>query len=118
MWMPDLLKRGGTRAGTVHGGDRLPWVSNGNGEDNFAPLDAFDWQIHVYGNATPEVRALCSERKLSLQVFPWSTEARRAGLLRDALYLVRPDGYVALADAEGKASSISSYLDVRKIKVI
>ena len=39
----------------------------------------------------------------------------RAGLLRDALYLVRPDGYVALADPAGSAWAVSSYLDARKL---
>jgi hypothetical protein len=34
-----------------------------------------------------------------------------AGLQRDALYLVRPDGYIALADPQGKATTIASYLD-------
>ena len=40
---------------------------------------------------------------------------RRAGLRRNAVYLVRPDGYVGLADAEGGATAIASYLDARKI---
>jgi hypothetical protein len=31
-------------------------------------------------------------------LFAWRRGMRRAGLLRAALYLVRPDGYVALAD--------------------
>jgi hypothetical protein len=38
---------------------------------------------------------------------------RRIGLHRDALYLVRPDGYVALADPRGGATTLSSYLDAR-----
>ena len=48
------------RAGTVHGGDRLPWVkppTNGDGQDNFTPLTSLDWQVHVYGDATPELQA-------------------------------------------------------------
>ena len=36
---------------------------------------------------------------------------------RDAAYLVRPDGYVALADAAGHAAAIASYLDSRRIKL-
>jgi hypothetical protein len=32
-----------------------------------------------------------------LYVFPWNAEAKRAGLKRNAAYLVRPDGYVAVA---------------------
>jgi hypothetical protein len=106
------------QAGTVHGGDRLPWVKtdlNGVDTDNFAPLASVDWQVHVYGHATPEVRAVCDSRKLPLHVFPWRPEVRRTGLRRNAVYLVRPDGYVALADPAGSATAITSYLDAREL---
>jgi hypothetical protein len=104
------------RAGTVHGGDRLPWVMvNGGGEDNFTPLTSLDWQIHVYGDVFPGIQTVCDARHLPLHVFPWRPEMRRAGMHRDAVYLVRPDGYVALADPEGSATAITSYLDARKL---
>ncbi|HEY6419564.1 MAG TPA: FAD-dependent monooxygenase [Candidatus Binataceae bacterium] len=54
------------RAGTVHGGDRLPWVKtdlNRGDENNFTPLTSLDWQVHVYGDAAPELRAVCDARK-------------------------------------------------------
>ncbi len=106
------------RAGTVHGGDRLPWVQtdlNGAHADNFRLLTSLNWQVHVYGNAVPELQKLCEVRKLSLHVFPWRPEMGRTGLQRNAIYLVRPDGYVALADHEGRATAITSYLDARKL---
>jgi 2-polyprenyl-6-methoxyphenol hydroxylase-like FAD-dependent oxidoreductase len=104
------------RAGSVHGGDRLPWVeTNLNGADNFTPLTSLDWQVHVYGNAAPAIRALCEMRKLSLHVFPWRPEMDRTGLQRNAVYLVRPDGYVALANPDGSAALLTSYLDMRKL---
>ena len=106
------------RAGTVHGGDRLPWVKtdlNSGDKDNFASLTSLNWQVHVYGQAAPEIQALCAGRKLPLHVFPWRSEMSRAGLQRNAVYLVRPDGYVALADPEGSISAVASYLDARKI---
>jgi 2-polyprenyl-6-methoxyphenol hydroxylase-like FAD-dependent oxidoreductase len=103
-------------AGTVHGGDRLPWVAaDSNDVDNFTPLTSLDWQVHVYGSATPEIQAVCKERALPLHVFRWRPEASGAGLQRDAIYLVRPDGYVALADSKGGATAITSYLDARKL---
>jgi 2-polyprenyl-6-methoxyphenol hydroxylase-like FAD-dependent oxidoreductase len=105
-------------AGAVHGGDRLPWVKtewNDGYRDNFAPLTSLAWQIHVYGEAMQQMRALCSERRLPLHVFPWRPEMKRAGLQRNAAYLVRPDGYVALADAEGSAAMVGSYLDARQL---
>jgi 2-polyprenyl-6-methoxyphenol hydroxylase-like FAD-dependent oxidoreductase len=104
------------RAGTVRGGDRLPWVKtdlNNVDSDNFAPLTSVDWQVHVYGDAAPEVQAVCDGRKLALHVFPWRTEVSRTGLRRNAVYLIRPDGYVALADPAGSAAELTSYLDAR-----
>jgi 2-polyprenyl-6-methoxyphenol hydroxylase-like FAD-dependent oxidoreductase len=104
------------RAGRVHGGDRLPWASSlPDGGDNFGPLKSLDWQVHVYGDAEPGVRAECERRRLLLHVFPWSAEAGRAGLRRDAVYLVRPDGYVALAEARQRESGLAGFLDSRGI---
>jgi 2-polyprenyl-6-methoxyphenol hydroxylase-like FAD-dependent oxidoreductase len=106
------------RAGTVRGGDRLPWVKadrNGGDADNFTPLTSLDWQVHVYGDAAPDIQAVCDARKLPLHIFPWRPETGRAGLRRHAVYLVRPDGYVALAAAGDGATAVASYLDARKL---
>jgi len=106
------------RAGTVHGGDRLPWVKvglYGVDGDNFTPLTSLDWQVHIYGDAAPEMRALCAGRTLPLHVFPWRPEMGRTGLRRNAVYLVRPDGYLALVDPKGSAAAVTSYLDARKL---
>jgi hypothetical protein len=104
------------RAGTVHGGDRLPWVRlNGVDEDNFTPLTSLDWQVHVYGEAAPGIQAACDGRKLPLHVFSWRPEMGAIGLRRNALYLVRPDGYIALANPSGSAAAIASYFDARKL---
>lgn len=106
------------RAGTVHGGDRLPWVKtdvNGGDVDNFTPLRSLDWQVHVYGDAAADIQAVCVERTLPLHVFPWHPVMDRTGLRRNAVYLVRPDGYVALVDPEGSGLAVTSYLDARKL---
>ena len=96
------------RAGGVRGGDRLPWAE---GEDNFAPLRALTWHVHVYGEAASEIEATCRERKLALHVFPWRPGIRRTGLRRNAMYLVRPDGYVALADPDARVATLQAYLE-------
>jgi hypothetical protein len=41
----------------------------------------------------------------------------RAGFQRDALYLVRPDGYVALAAPEQSASVLEAYLNAHALRV-
>jgi 2-polyprenyl-6-methoxyphenol hydroxylase-like FAD-dependent oxidoreductase len=92
-------------AGKVHGGDRLPWTP-----DNFAPLASLDWQIHVYGDAALELRAFCDSRQLALNVFSWQPTMRRTGFKRDAAYLVRPDGYVALAEPNASTAAIAAYM--------
>ena len=100
------LSRGA--AGRVHGGDRLPWVRI-DGADNFASLAGEDWQVHVYGSASAELTAWCGAQNVPLHVFGWRTEYEKAGFARDALYLLRPDSYVALADASGAPDALARY---------
>ena len=69
----------------------------------------------ICGQASRETQAACDERKLPLHVFPWRPEMGRAGLRRNAVYVVRPDGYVALADKAGGGAAITAYLDARKL---
>jgi hypothetical protein len=68
----------------------------------------------VYGDAATAIHELCRVRRLALHVFPWRDEMGRAGLCRDAVYLVRPDGYIGMADSHGGAA-VASYLDARTI---
>ena len=97
-------------AGGLRGGDRLPWVPSAAGaEDNFAPLTSLAWQVHVYGEPRRGVAEACAERRLPIHVFAWRPGMRRRGLMRGALYLVRPDGYVGLADPEGDPARLAPY---------
>jgi 2-polyprenyl-6-methoxyphenol hydroxylase-like FAD-dependent oxidoreductase len=107
------------RAGRVHGGDRLPWTPldpSGGGEDNHAPLASLDWQLHIYGAAAPELAAFALRRALPLHVFPWRTGFARAGLARDAVYLLRPDGYVGVAEPGGGVDALGDYLDRHSLR--
>lgn len=108
------LSRGA--AGHVQGGDRLPWVRS-NDADNFASLASMDWQVHVYGSAKAELAAWCRDRNVSLHVFGWRSEYEAAGLARDALYLLRPDTYVALADGSGAPDALARYFQDQGIRV-
>jgi 2-polyprenyl-6-methoxyphenol hydroxylase-like FAD-dependent oxidoreductase len=95
------------RAGHIRGGDRLPWVA---ACDNFAPLQSLDWQVHVFGAPSAGVEELCRRASLALHRFDWSRDAADAGFARGASYLVRPDGYVAVAAAAEQTPALESYL--------
>jgi 2-polyprenyl-6-methoxyphenol hydroxylase-like FAD-dependent oxidoreductase len=98
-------------AGKVRGGDRLPWVETEPGNDNFIPLASLTWQVHVYGEVRRDLAGVCSELQLPFHHFAWRAEMRRAGLLPAALYLVRPDGHVALADPLADPERLRNYLN-------
>ena len=99
------LSRG--RIGKLHAGDRMPWVAD---VDNYAPLRSLDWQLHVHGEASPALRAAAEQHHLALHVFPWTADAESAGLRRDALYLLRPDGHIALAVPTQSPARLAAHL--------
>ena len=103
-------------AGAVHGGDRLPWFRAGPEQDNHVPLASLAWQVHVYGPPRPGLVEACAELGLAAHAFGWSRAMRRAGLKRGALYLVRPDGYVGLADADCDPARLRRYVVERGVR--
>ena len=88
------------QAGQVHGGDRLPWVAQ-DGVDNFDALRRIAWQVHVTGTPSARLQAWCAAEGIELSAFAWSPAWQAAGFARDAAYLLRPDGYVAVAAPDG-----------------
>jgi hypothetical protein len=103
-------------AGSVHGGDRLPWVRSGSG-DNYDSLNTLRWQVHVYGEAAPKLRDWCQQRGLALSVFAFGAEHAAAGLVRHALYLLRPDTYIALLDPQAQPRTLESYFASRSLRL-
>jgi len=103
-------------AGQVHGGDRLPWAPS-EGVDNFTFLSAMTWQVHVYGTARAELAGWCAEREVPLHILDWKPEYGTAGLARDALYLLRPDTYVGLAEVSGSPDALDRYCAERGIQI-
>lgn len=100
-------------AGSIRGGDRLPWVETGPKEDNFESLTSLAWQVHVYGEPRREVADTCARLGLPMHAFGWIPEMGQKGLMRGAYYLVRPDGYVALAGPDGVAEQLARYFTSR-----
>jgi 2-polyprenyl-6-methoxyphenol hydroxylase-like FAD-dependent oxidoreductase len=100
-------------AGKVRGGYRLPWVKLAAGGDNFAPLTSIAWQVHVYGDTGAGVKEACGELSVPLHQFDWESRMERAGFQSGALYLVRPDGYVALADPTADPRRLREYFQTK-----
>jgi 2-polyprenyl-6-methoxyphenol hydroxylase-like FAD-dependent oxidoreductase len=96
------------KAGEVHGGDRLPWVREGEA-NNYGPLAEIGWQVHVYGTAAADLRGWCEQHGLPLHEFAWTADYQHHGLARDAAYLLRPDTYVALADQQASPEALQRY---------
>jgi hypothetical protein len=103
------------KAGSLQAGDRLPWVSVDQYHDNFEPLQSLDWQIHVYGVIDDQLREAARNANISLFDFDWTNSAQVAGLAENAMYLIRPDGYIGLADTNQDVSKLKAYLDKFKI---
>lgn len=98
------------QAGAVRGGDRLPWTGG-----NYASLASLQWQVHVYGQASDALVEACRELGLPLHCFPGQAEA--AGLPRNAMCLVRPDGYLALVDASADPARLRDYGAERALRM-
>lgn len=97
-------------AGKVQAGDRLPWLKTED-FDNYQSLKSMDWHIHIYGAASENFSSVASFRGLFIYEFNWSQKAAEKGFLKDAFYLIRPDGYIALIDAKQNSLVLKKYLN-------
>jgi hypothetical protein len=97
------------KAGDVEGGDRLPWVEF-DGSDNFASLSSLDWQVHVYGETQAAFANRVAASGFPLHRFAWTEAMAKAGLTRNAAYLVRPDGHVGLVTETQDAQVLAAYV--------
>ena len=104
------------KAGDLHGGARLPWVRV-EGIDNYVPLAEPKWQVHAYGDAQPALASWCKEIDLALHIFQWRPQYAKAGITQNALYLLRPDTYLALAADGGSVDAVQSYFAKRRIQL-
>lgn len=97
-------------AGNIQAGDRLPWLKTET-YDNYESLKSMDWHIHIYGAANENFSSVASFRGLHIHEFAWDQKAENKGFLKDAFYLIRPDGYIALIDVKQNSSVLKKYLN-------
>jgi 2-polyprenyl-6-methoxyphenol hydroxylase-like FAD-dependent oxidoreductase len=103
------LSRG--RVGSVHGGERLPWVAYSDGTTNYGPLTKLRPQVHVYGRVAPElVRFPVDHPDIMLVRLPFTPDVARAGLVEGAGYFVRPDGYLGYIASPWSDADFRTYL--------
>ena len=70
--------------------------------------------MHIYSTwVCPDIGRLSRQRGLAFHVFPWRPEIAHSGLAENAVYLIRPDGYIAFADPPAKARTLAAYLDAQ-----
>jgi hypothetical protein len=103
------------QAGEVKAGDRLPWTPNVSAEET-AALAQMTWQVFVYGQPSASLTAWCRENGVALSVFEHRPDLAAIGVPKDALYLLRPDTYVAVADLRGDPAVLERYFSQRQIK--
>ena len=100
-------------AGKVRGGDRLPWISS-EGQTNYEHLP-MRWNVHVYGLPTPALITWCQRKGLRLSTFEWRKEHQEAGLKENAVYLLRPDTYVAFATTAADPGQLDEFFQSKGI---
>jgi hypothetical protein len=80
-----------------------------------APSIATDTDVLIAG-AGPAISELCKVTGFPLHSFAWQDAMHTAGLFRNAVYLVRPDGYVGFADRGANAAMLREYLEQWKLR--
>ena len=109
--------------GAPAAGERFPWVqlrlkSGGGVEDLFQALDDIPFNLLVFGRA-PDAMGIPVEFRdlLQVHVIPSDpendAEMTRVGIPPSSLYLLRPDGHIALCGSDLKISEIVRYLSER-----
>ena len=74
------------------------------------------WQIHVYGRVQPELQTWCHQHNLPLAHFFWDANCKKVGLLENAVYLIRPDTYIALIDPQANIDTLEQYFQKIQMK--
>jgi hypothetical protein len=84
-------------------------VELGGGCSNYDGFRQMGWRAHVYGELQPELADWCRDNGIALDMFDWEERYDEAGFARGAVYLVRPDSYVAFADPQPSRERLQAY---------
>jgi 2-polyprenyl-6-methoxyphenol hydroxylase-like FAD-dependent oxidoreductase len=107
-------------------GDRFPWLelklkADAKAEDLFDHIDDTRFNLIVIGQPLPQPAALPAMDAIALHSFaddPANDEVlERAGLSKPSYFLLRPDGYIALAGGRIEAQDIERYFAGRGIRL-
>ncbi|EKV19034.1 FAD binding monooxygenase, putative [Penicillium digitatum PHI26] len=98
--------------GSVQPGDRLPWVEI-NDVDNFSTLRDVSWQLHIYGDSVTEFEKWAREMKVKVFTFHWHDQYGKVGLVKNAVYLLRPDQYIAGIFEGSSVNGLVEYFTTR-----
>ena len=71
--------------------------------------------MHVYGEASEVLCNWCQAEGIALRVYAWLDAHAEAGLVHNALYLLRPDTYVALVDRSAEPRVLERYFRQQQI---
>ena len=88
-------------AGSLRGGDRLPWLAR---QDNYAALASLDWQIHCYGPPPAAVADWCGHTRLPLHIFAPSDR-----IPAGTVCLIRPDGHIGWIGRSAYREGLTAY---------
>lgn len=105
------------RSGRVKAGDRLPWLPLEDG-DNHEYLNSVDWQIHVYGKLTREIKRLSDRTGIPVHYTPWVKSFKDRRIKKNSVFLIRPDGYIAAATVIQRPKILSDYIDTHEVRMI
>lgn len=92
-------------AGDLHGGDRMPWTG-----DNFGHEFSLDWHVQHFGETSADFAREAERLGLPVVNLPFTKRAKINGVSERAVYLVRPDGHIALVLAHQDPDALSGFL--------
>jgi 2-polyprenyl-6-methoxyphenol hydroxylase-like FAD-dependent oxidoreductase len=105
-----------SNAGKQLAGKRLPWIERAYGaagkDDNYVLLNGVGWQAHVFGEIGKGENDVLGNAGVPVHLFPWNLEAQKKGFKQNAVYVVRPDGYIGLVleKRAGSQQALKNYI--------